>query len=205
MMLTPLPSDELQAHLARFAGHLDGAAGAVLSRLARPEDAARAAPPRAERHRREALALARGFGMGTIPGRPSDGFSWDGAALREETEAYVLIHEVAHFQLAPPSRRRVVDFGLGAGPETGRRAEADTAASIFGLARDREEGMASLLGILWEVELGQPGLASFLDQNWLEGAERPSAGAHFAATLARLRDEGFLDAAYRPRRGYARD
>jgi len=47
--------------------------------------------------------------------------------------------------------------------------------------------MASLLGILWEVELGQPALASFLDQNWLEGIPRPAPARHFAAVLARLR------------------
>jgi hypothetical protein len=42
-----------------------------------------------------------------------------------------------------------------------------------------------LLGILWEVWLGQPALASFLDQNWLEGLDR-SAPAYFTAVLGEL-------------------
>jgi hypothetical protein len=53
------------------------------------------------------------------------------------------------------------------------------------MEREADEAAASLLGILWEAELGQPALASFLDQNWLEGLER-SASAHFTAVLSRL-------------------
>ena len=51
------------------------------------------------------------------------------------------------------------------------------------LARAADEAAASLLGILWEARLGQPALASFLDQNWLEGLDR-SAPTHFTAVLA---------------------
>lgn len=54
---------------------------------------------------------------------------------------------------------------------------------------ERDEAIASLLGILWEAELGQPAVASFLDQNWLEGLER-SAAPHFTAVLQRLIAEG---------------
>jgi hypothetical protein len=136
--------------------------------------------------------------MALTPGPPRAGFSWDGHAARSDTEAYVLLHEAAHFQLASPERRRRIDFGLGPGPETGARDLALRAAVLHGLAREREEAMASLLGILWEVELGQPALASFLDQNWLEGVER--AGAHFAAIGAALSDGGFIDVAGRPMR-----
>ena len=58
--------------------------------------------------------------------------------------------------------------------------------------------MASLLGILWEAEFGHPALASFLDQNWLEGAERPGTVAHFRSILAALGSGGFLTADGRP-------
>ena len=60
--------------------------------------------------------------------------------------------------------------------------------------------MASLLGILWEVELGHPALASFLDQNWLEGAERPGTAAHLRSVLEALRDGGFITGDGRPTR-----
>src|SRR4029079_19487297 len=83
--------------------------------------------------------------------------------------AYVILHEVAHFLLASPERRRLPDFGLGPGPDTTERAAAERAAIVSPPEREMDEAAASLLGILWEAALGQPALASFLDQNWLEG------------------------------------
>ena len=132
------------------------------------------------------------------PGSPRLDVSWDGTAFRVETEAYVLLHELAHYQLAAPLRRGTIDFGLGPGPETGDRERAERAALLFGLEREREEAMASLLGILWEAELGQPALASFLDQNWLEGAGKRGAAAHFETTLANLTRGNFVTAEGRP-------
>ncbi len=142
--------------------------------------------------------------MGILPGSPALDFSWNGQALRSETEAYLLLHEVAHFQIAPPERRSVIDFGLGAGPETTDRAAAERAATVRGIEREAEEALASLLGVLWEVEFGQPGLASFLDQNWLEGADRPGAAAHFADIVARLQSLGLIDDWGHPQRILAR-
>jgi hypothetical protein len=196
MILTPIEPDRLPALLRRFALALGaGAARDVFERIARPADAARASGAAAASHHREALALAARFGMAVRPGSPSLDFSWNGNSLRGDTEAYVLLHEVAHFQLAAPRRRHAIDFGLGPGPETGDCAGAEAAASLFGLAAEREEAMASLLGILWEAALGHPALASFLDQNWLEGADRPGTAEHFRSTLAQLAAGGFIDAA----------
>jgi hypothetical protein len=201
MILTPLDSARLPAALDRFAASLCCEdARRVFKRIARIENAERASGALAALHHEAALDFAASFGITTMSGAPEAGFSWDGQRLRSDTEAYVLIHEVAHFQLASPARRRVVDFGLGAGPDTGERASADAAMCVFGLARETEEAMASLLGVLWEVELGQPGLASFLDHNWLEGAGRPSTAAYFAAMVGRLRAGGFLDAQLHPTR-----
>jgi hypothetical protein len=120
-------------------------------------------------------------------------FNWDGVALHAATEAYVILHEAAHFALAPPERRGFVEFGLGPGPDTLDRAAAERAATLPPLEREADEAAASLLGIVWEAALGQPALASFLDQNWLEGLDR-SAPAHFAAVLERLRCRGMLSA-----------
>ena len=192
MILTPIPPEDLPAALARFAGALaDGPARRAFAAIAATASD-RAGGSLAEIHRQQALDLARRFDMGVMEGAPSAGFSWDGYGLRAETEAYVLLHEVAHWQLASPARRRVLDFGLGAGPETGCREAAERAARLFGVAREREEAMASLLGILWEVALGQPALASFLDQNWLEGAGSAGAARHFTGVLSMLRGAGFL-------------
>jgi hypothetical protein len=199
MILTPIPETALPATLDRLRNSLgEPLSQLVFSRLANPADAARAEGAVAVEHQRRAIATAGEHGVAVRPGSPALDFSWNGEALRGGTEAYVLLHEVAHYQLAAPARRHLIDFGLGAGPETGDRAAADQAACLFGLAREREEAMASLLGILWEVELGQPALASFLDQNWLEGAGSTAAAHHFEAALAALRRDGFIDDDGRP-------
>src|SRR5690242_7844847 len=130
--------------------------------------------------------------MAVHPPGSRPGFNWDGAALEGDTEAYVILHEAAHFVLAPPERRGLVDFGLGPGPDTRDRDAAARAAVLSPPMRDEDEAAASLLGIIWEAKLGQPALASFLDQNWLEGLER-SAHSHFAAVLDKLQNGGLLD------------
>src|SRR5579875_826361 len=167
MILTAIAPDRLPAVIEEFAAQLAPPERAVFRRIADPAKAARAEGAEAARHHDEACALASEFGMALLTGSPMLDYAWNGHALRRETEAYVLLHEIAHFQLAPPERREAIDFGLGAGPETGDRDGAERAATVFGAERENEEAMASLLGVLWEVELGQPGFASFLDQNWL--------------------------------------
>jgi hypothetical protein len=203
MILTDIAPDRLPAVIEQFAAALDNASRAVFRRIADPAKAARADAAAAALHHARACELATEFGMALSTGSPTIDFAWNGHALRRDTEAYVLLHEIAHYQLAPPERRAVIDFGLGAGPETGDREAAERAATLFGAARETEEAMASLLGVLWEVELGQPGFASFLDQNWLEGAERPGAAAHFSAVMAALTLRGVIDSDGRPQKRLA--
>ncbi|HTV88067.1 MAG TPA: hypothetical protein VME41_03535 [Stellaceae bacterium] len=192
MILTPIPPDELGGALRRFAAQLADPASLAAFAAIRATSAERAVGAAAERHRRTALALARRHHMKLHPAGTRPGCNWDGDALDRDTEAYVILHEIAHFVLAPPERRRLVDFGLGPGPDTTARAAAERAAVVPPLERDAEEAAASLLGILWEAALGQPALASFLDQNWLEGVNR-SAAAHFTAVLARLQQRGLIE------------
>jgi hypothetical protein len=193
MILTPIPREQLEGALDRFAALLsDPGARAAFARI-RATMPERAAGAEAERHRLAALAFARRYGVPVHPPDARPAFNWDGTGLDGDTEAYVILHEVAHFALAPPERRRLVDFGLGPGPDTRDRTAAERAIALPLLEREAEEAEASLLGILWEAALGQPALASFLDQNWLEGLER-SAPAHFIAVLARLRRRGLVDA-----------
>ena len=198
MILTPIPHERLDAALGRFAAQLDdGAARAAFERI-RATAAERATGALAEIHRQEALALARRVGMAVHPPGTRSLFNWDGAALDGDTEAYVILHEAAHFVLAPWERRRLIDFGLGPGPDTTDRAAADRAAADRAarlpiLERDEDEAAASLLGVLWEAALGHPALASFLDQNWLEGLER-SAAAHLTTVFRRLQRLGAIEA-----------
>jgi hypothetical protein len=197
MILTPIPREQLKGTLDHFAALLsDPWARCAFARIraTRPE---RAAGAQAERHRLAAVDFARRQGVPVQPPDARPAFNWDGAALDGNTEAYVILHEVAHFALAPPERCGLIDFGLGPGPDTRDRGAAERALALPLFEREAEEAEASLLGILWEAALGQPALASFLDQNWLEGLER-SAAAHFTAVLARLRRRGLVDAAQPP-------
>ena len=192
MILTPIPRDELAAVLDRFGAGL----GEALARASVPAHPQRPRPTAPPGPRPKAIAGPRSrwpvsFGMAVHPPGVRCRFNWDGAALNGETEAYVILHEIAHFVLAPPQRRNLVDFGLGPGPDTIDRDRAERAAALPPSAREEDEAAASLLGILWEAALGQPALASFLDQNWLEGLERSAAG-HFAGVLTGLRRRGLL-------------
>jgi hypothetical protein len=185
MILTPISPTERDAVLDRFTARLTTPDAQKAFAPIRATSPQRAVGDAAERDRQVALAFARQHGMAVHPTGTVCGFNWDGAALDGETEAYVILHEVAHYLLAPPERCRLPDFGAGPGPDTRDRAGAERAAILPVLEREADEALASLLGILWEAELGQPALASFLDQNWLEGLER-SAAAHFTAVLRRL-------------------
>lgn len=197
MILTPIPPAALPAALDRFGSALpSGLAHAAFLRI-RATSPDRADGAAAEAHRQVALAFATGLGIAAHPPGTACRFNWDGAALDGATEAYVILHEVAHFVLAPPERRVLVDFGLGPGPDTRDREAAERAAVLPFLAREEDEALASLLGILWEAELGQPALASFLDQNWLEGLDR-SAAPHFVAVLGELVRRGLVDRRTRP-------
>ena len=191
MILTPIGLDALAGALDRFGAGLRDTVSCCIFAQIRATPLNRAEGTEAEEHRQAALALARDRGMAVHPQGATCLFNWDGAALNGETEAYVILHEIAHFVFAPPERRGLVDFGLGPGPDTIDRETAERAAVLSPLARDQEEALASLLGIVWEAKLHQPALASFLDQNWLEGLER-SAASHFCDVVAVLRRRELL-------------
>jgi hypothetical protein len=191
MILTPIPPAELEHALDRFAAGLRDELSRREFDLIRATSPDRAAGSAAERHREEALAFARCCGMRVHRADVQCRFNWDGVALNGATEAYVILHEIAHFMLASQERRHLIDFGLGPGPDT-HDCEASLGAAVVPLlAREEDEAAASLLGVLWEARLGQPALASFLDQNWLEGLDR-SASAHFSRVLHRLRRQELL-------------
>ncbi len=191
MILTPIPREQLGDALDRFTAGLGDPFSLGVFRRIRVTSPDRAAATEAARHRCAALSVARAFGMAIHPEGTQCPYNWDGTALNGATEAYVILHEVAHFALAPAERRRLIDFGLGPGPDTVDHDAAESAAVLPPLAREEDEAAASLLGIVWEAQLGQPALASFLDQNWLEGLDR-SAAAHFTAVLGTLRQRRFL-------------
>lgn len=199
VILTPIHPHELPAILAAFEAGLprDDVARAAFARIAAaPRAALSVAEEDAARAR--AVALAQAFGIGTLDEEPMRAFSWDGRVIRTRSEPSVLLHEIAHWQICPAARRPLPDFGLGAGPETGRKAEADEARRTDQAIQEREEAMASLLGILWEAQDGLPAIAAFAEQNWLENYDRPGTPAYFATVIGWLHAAGLIDGQARP-------
>lgn len=210
MMLTPVTLSDLPALIERFdAGLASDAtplvpmARTVLQRIAATMQFAadeELTLSQDRNHQVQAVALVESFGMGVVYEPPTAAYTWDGVVMRVEMEPSVIIHDVAHLQVCAPERRTALDFGLGAGPETGRRDEADAAMSVFGAEREMEEALASLLGILWEVELNQPAICAFAEQNWLEGIDQRHNRAHFLKILGHLHRFGLVDDSGRPTR-----
>jgi hypothetical protein len=199
VILTPIAPQDLPAILAAFEAGLpcDGVARAAFAHIAQAPRAGLSAADE-ESARQRIVALAQAFGIATLDEEPARAFSWDGQVVRTRSEPSVLLHEIAHWQICPADRRHLPDFGLGAGPETGRKVEADTARVTDQVTQEREEAMASLLGILWEAAFGLPALAAFAEQNWLEAYDRPGTPAYFATVIGWLHAAGLIDDQARP-------
>jgi hypothetical protein len=81
-------------------------------------------------------------------GQPNDAPLWDGETVTASTPAN-LLHEVAHFQIAPAWRRFKPGYGLGIEPEGVEHPQLAT-----DMRSALEESLASVLGILWQAHLG---------------------------------------------------
>ena len=195
MMLSCLTPNDIQARLKvldhALASH--ESARQAVRRIAETFDKDLLLEPRPYHYHTAALALAESLGIAMCHEAPVRSFSWDGIAVRTCTETAVLLHEIAHWQIAPEERRCVPDFGLGAGPETGWKYKADAARCVDCATKEREEDLASLLGILWEVKIGGPAIIAFCEQNWLELYDRPGTLKHLTSTFLELRVRGFID------------
>lgn len=196
MMLTPVDHGTLLPLLPEFADALadDELARKVFDRVTkRIPDGDLMTLSTDPIHHAQGVELCRQFGFGILDVDPKTYWTWDGDNVAIRMEPSVLIHEVAHYQCAAPHRRKVIDFGLGCGPESGRREEADAVQSLFCPERDVEEALCSLLGILWEAELGQPAVLAFLEQNWMEGGIALHNIAHFKKIVRWLRQMELID------------
>ena len=150
MMLSPLSPKQLDNGLQIFGRLLENTPGAgrAFRRIAETRFLCPNMTADLFARHDQAVALARLLGMATVGESPAQSFSWDGSAVRTQTETAVLLHEIAHWQIAPPERCRLTDFGLGAGPETRLKVLADAACCVDDETREWEEDLASLLGIL---------------------------------------------------------
>ncbi len=200
MILTPLEAEALPQILDVFDAGLGGYphAQSVFRRIAATR---RFCPDfKADLHagRDKALRLAARMNIATLDEDPAAAYSWDGRAIRARSETSVVFHEIAHWQIAPHDRRALYDFGLGAGPETGRINEANAVTCVDFSIQEEEENLASLLGILWEVEHDEPAILAFAEQNWLELYDRAHTQRHFVTHLDALRARNLLTDDFRP-------
>ena len=204
MKLSDFNTEELDAAIAcldeALASH--PSAQQAFRRITKTKFQARS--PNIDLHANHDLAekTGRSLGIPLLDARPEDGFSWDGDAVAIQTETAVLLHEFAHWQIAPESRRRLPDFGLGAGPETGHIEVANEACCVNQQTKEREENLASLLGILWEIEIEGPAIIAFCEQNWLELADRPGTASHFISVFEDLQRRKLINQSGRPVRNH---
>jgi hypothetical protein len=194
LILTPLDTQTLSDALAVFARGLteDDFARAVFQRIAATQIYAPNLQADLFAGQHKAVALAKRLGIGVCDEEPAQAFSWDGQVIRTRSETSVVFHEIAHWQIAPAARRALYDFGLGAGPETGRIDDANAAVAVDNATKEEEENLSSLLGILWEVEHEEPAILAFAEQNWLELPHHPYTPRHFARCLNELKTRGLL-------------
>lgn len=198
MILTPIPPEAMPEAIAAFERHLAGLPLplAAFRRIAATWPVADGVDT--PEQRADGVALAHAHGIGTLDEEPSASFMWDGHVIRTKVEATVIVHEVAHWLCATPERRPLLDFGLGPGPETTKRKDAKAQQRLTFEQCMHEEQQTSLLGILWEAELGQPAILAFLEQNWMEAPERESTARFFIRHVEELHGRGLIDADGRP-------
>jgi hypothetical protein len=145
---------------------------------ANPRDLRRNAPPE---RRRRGVASRRSpspapSACRSTPREPRAASIGDGTALNGATDAYVILHEVAHFALAPPERRELVEFGPGASPDTLDCSAAER-TTVLSLERGADEAAASLLGIVWGW--ARAAGAHFVPRSELARRARPIGGRPF--------------------------
>jgi hypothetical protein len=119
----------------------------------------------------------------SAPDREEPWFGWNGEALNlahDDNTAFSgdLLHEVAHWLVAPAEWRSDPGFGL-----MGERF-SDTARE------DDEEELASILGILMERHLALDWRSTWRDHDW--GQHGPLGGATMRRCIRHLRSRGLL-------------
>ena len=112
------------------------------------------------------LFEARGFPFKVVP-EDAIGPCWNGAycQVRAPEKSFrhlsKAIHEFAHWLICPEERLGEIDFGLGdCSDSIGSHAE------VIAIDPDREEALASWLGIEIEEKLHLPWGVTFRDHGW---------------------------------------
>lgn len=140
--------------------------------------------------RRDALRLIRNLGVPYNARRSADWFA--GATINAGAQRKLedTLHDAAHWVVAAPARRLVVDFGLGPVP-SGETPKGLAPVMVRGSARDHEEVLASGLGIMFLAWAGAEPLRvaqNFRDHCWPTTAR--AARGNLDAAMRRARRRG---------------
>jgi hypothetical protein len=198
MRLTSWTYDEIPSSLDRYQKGLqcDPLSAHIFSKIAKSLDLIQnhdLSLTRDAQYYQKAYSLASLFSIGLRHQSEMKSVTWDGQSILATMEPSVIIHDISHYQLAPPNRRFLVDFGLGAGPETNNKERANGQKMVSFDEANEDEILASLLGIIWETHLGLPSIAAFLEQNWLEGGATELNFLHFIKTVQQLKKKNMID------------
>ena len=118
---------------------------------------------------------------------------WDGHTIAVSgLGASDIFHELAHWLIAPKTRRRLPEYGLGEAYDTGRKAAANNARAVSEAYAQQEEEMASLLGIAFLGVFGMNVKAALHRHGWLGGCSEHFNQASVWGTIARLNGRGLL-------------
>lgn len=119
------------------------------------------------------------LGIPTTDNDPQYGFQYDGNAISiKNISVSALLHEISHWLLASETERKLIDYGLGRGPDTGRKNpdaqnkadEVKIKIESLILSKDTmhltNDSYASLLGIAFEAALGYDISKTTMVHNW---------------------------------------
>ena len=119
--------------------------------------------------------IARRFGIQYSRRSANVTYEWDGRTLAlrvggsqhgpiERRSSSHVVHDIAHWLIAPPERRSIPDFGLG--PVGDGASALSLPAVVTRSVALEEESMASILGIALELEAGLNWTATHENHNW---------------------------------------
>jgi elongation factor P hydroxylase len=150
-----------------------------------------------------ALALCQRLSIPTSPDKPG-AWQWTGRVLCVGGQKpQDIVHDAAHWLVAPPWRRRCPDFGLGRGPDTELwYLIGPNELRVKSEYAQLEEEQASLLGVFYLAALGLNYRATLMIHNWdLEPDALSGTDTVLIRTVAALRRKKLIHSTGRPTRG----
>lgn len=148
-------------------------------------------PANLAKAKKRIIQVGEKLGMKFSDEDPRQSVNWTGTTANiGNMSVSNIIHEVAHYMVASPGNRNLVDYAQGAGVESSKYP-ADQPRWP-----EEQEELASLLGILWEKSFGLCTEDTLRDHCWIYGHGTGRYYEHrttAAPTILQLNKFGLLD------------